>query len=90
MRRIILATVFVASATIAQAQVSPAPQSGMSPMTQPNSATNGSGSGQMPKATPSPGMSPRTVSENCGTPDEPKPCPPMPRRNLATYPANKP
>ena len=28
--------------------------------------------------------------ENCGTPDEPKPCPPMPRVPLQTYPANRP
>ena len=28
-------------------------------------------------------------SENCGTPDEPKACPPMPRRPLQHYPANK-
>ena len=26
---------------------------------------------------------------NCGTPDEPKACPPMPRRALQSYPANK-
>ena len=29
-------------------------------------------------------------SENCGTPDEPKPCPPMPRVPLQYYPANRP
>jgi len=28
-------------------------------------------------------------SENCGTPDEPKRCPPMPRHPLQHYPANK-
>lgn len=28
--------------------------------------------------------------ENCGTPDEPKPCPPMPRVPLPYYPANRP
>jgi hypothetical protein len=28
-------------------------------------------------------------TENCGTPDEPKPCPPMPRNPLPYYPANK-
>ena len=28
-------------------------------------------------------------SENCGTPDQFKPCPPMPRRPLQHYPANK-
>jgi hypothetical protein len=27
--------------------------------------------------------------ENCGTPDEPKSCPPMPRRPLNRYPANR-
>jgi hypothetical protein len=28
-------------------------------------------------------------TENCGTPDEPKPCPPLPRHPLQYYPANK-
>jgi hypothetical protein len=28
--------------------------------------------------------------ENCGTPDEPKPCPAMPRVPLQYYPANRP
>lgn len=28
-------------------------------------------------------------TENCGTPDEPKPCPPMPRVPLQYYPANR-
>jgi hypothetical protein len=27
--------------------------------------------------------------ENCGTPDEPKPCPPLPRVPLPYYPANR-
>jgi hypothetical protein len=27
--------------------------------------------------------------DNCGTPDEPKSCPPMPRRPLNHYPANR-
>ncbi len=27
--------------------------------------------------------------ENCGTPDEPKPCPPMPRHPLPYYPDNR-
>ncbi len=34
-----------------------------------------------PGANP-PGARP-TTSENCGTPDEPKACPPLPRHNLA-------
>ena len=29
---------------------------------------------------------PYADSENCGTPFEPKPCPPLPRRPLAYYP----
>ena len=28
-------------------------------------------------------------SENCGTPDQFKPCPPLPRKPLQQYPANK-
>jgi hypothetical protein len=41
-----------------------------------------------------PGVSPHQApqaynTENCGTPDEPKPCPPMPRVPLQYYPANK-
>ena len=27
---------------------------------------------------------------NCGTPFEPKPCPPLPRHPLAAYPTNRP
>ena len=27
--------------------------------------------------------------ENCGTPDEPRPCPPMPRNPLQYFPANR-
>ena len=30
-----------------------------------------------------------STAENCGTPDEPKPCPPLPRHPLQTYPANR-
>ncbi len=48
-----------------------------------------------PKAPSNPPMAARpaagtpTGAENCGTPDEFKSCPPLPRRNLPTYPANK-
>ena len=31
----------------------------------------------------------RSAGENCGTPEEPKPCPPLPRHPLPYYPANK-
>jgi hypothetical protein len=30
-----------------------------------------------------------SIEETIGTPDEPKRCPPMPRRALQTYPANR-
>ncbi len=33
---------------------------------------------------------PAYSGENCGTPDEPKPCPPLPRVPLPYYPANRP
>ena len=33
---------------------------------------------------------PAYAGENCGTPDEPKPCPPLPRHPLPYYPANRP
>jgi hypothetical protein len=32
---------------------------------------------------------PAYSAENCGTPYEPKPCPPMPRVPLQYYPANR-
>ena len=32
---------------------------------------------------------PAYSGENCGTPDQPKPCPPLPRHPLSYYPANK-
>jgi tellurite resistance protein TerA len=39
---------------------------------------------------PPPGAVAQAYSgENCGTPDEPKPCPPLPRVPLPYYPANK-
>lgn len=33
--------------------------------------------------------SPAYDEDNCGTPDEPKACPPMPRHPLPYYPANR-
>ena len=30
-----------------------------------------------------------STGENCGTPEEPKPCPPLPRHPLPYYPANR-
>jgi hypothetical protein len=36
-----------------------------------------------------PADNPAISPENCGTPDEPKPCPPLPRHPLPYYPPNK-
>lgn len=57
--------------------------------------------GYVPPSAPEPGAplyapnaGPSTSPEafntnNCGTPDEPKPCPPMPRHPLSYYPPNR-
>lgn len=53
---------------------------------QSDSGTKG-GTYSGPAGAPPPGLkADKPNSENCGTPDEPKPCPPMPRRALQTYP----
>jgi hypothetical protein len=51
-----------------------------------------SGGGPPPYAgSPAPyGGGQASSSENCGTPDDPKPCPPMPRHPLPYYPGNRP
>jgi hypothetical protein len=84
MRSIILVTAFVAWAPIAFAQtyppartVTPGPSGGASSYT------------PHPSTPPQSAMSGQPNPENCGTPDEPKACPPMPRRPLQTYPANR-
>jgi tellurite resistance protein TerA len=59
----------------------PSPPPGYYPASPPPYGYVG-GPGQRPVA---PAYSP----ENCGTPDEPKPCPPMPRVPLPYYPANR-
>ena len=46
-----------------------------------------SGASAAPAA--SAGPSAKQGSENCGTPDEFKACPPMPRHPMQTYPAHK-
>ncbi len=85
MWRVLLATTLLALAPVAYAQTNTGQMGGTS---------GGSGSmGQMssPQARPLAGsrMAGQSQGENCGTPDEPKPCPPMPRRPLRQYPANK-
>jgi hypothetical protein len=75
MRRILMATAFVALAPLAYAQQM-APNSGNSSLMPPTASIH-----------PAPGTA--SPAENCGTPDEPKPCPPLPKRNLPYYPENK-
>jgi hypothetical protein len=77
MRRIILATALVALAPVAYAQMNSGNMGGVNNM--PNRGT-------MP---PAGQMTGQPGGENCGTPDEPKACPPMPRHPLPYYPANK-
>jgi hypothetical protein len=36
-----------------------------------------------------PRPSSQAMGENCGTPDEPKPCPPLPKHNLPYYPGDR-
>jgi hypothetical protein len=42
-----------------------------------------------PTTSAAPAAGAANSSENCGTPDEFKPCPPLPRRNLPYYPGTK-
>jgi hypothetical protein len=77
MRFIFLAAALVVLAPATYAQTATGNAGGMS--SGPNRAT-----------TPPPGrMAAQQGGENCGTPDEPKPCPPLPRHPLASYPPNK-
>jgi hypothetical protein len=73
MRTIILATAFIALSPLAFAQ----PYSSGGTGSTPGPRTMGSQMAGQPS------------SENCGTPDEPKPCPPMPRHPLQHYPPDK-
>jgi hypothetical protein len=73
---IILVTSFLALAPFAYAQSNTGTMGGMNNMGRTGTTTAASMTGQ-----PDPG--------NCGTPDEPKRCPPTPRRALQTYPANR-
>jgi hypothetical protein len=84
MRPIILATALAALAPVAVAQTYP-PAS-----TAPPGPTGGTSYyPSRPAAPPQRAMSGQPDPDNCGTPDEPKACPPMPRRSLQTYPANR-
>jgi hypothetical protein len=76
MRGIILATTLIAASSIAMAQNS----GNMGGRAATGSQGTTSSSGQMAS---------QGSGENCGTPDEPKACPPLPKRPLKYYPANK-
>jgi len=76
MRIIILATSFLVLAPFAYAQSNTGAMGGMNHIGRTGTNTDAPMTVQ-----PDPG--------NCGTPDEPKRCPPMPRRALQTYPANR-
>jgi hypothetical protein len=82
MRYIILAAMLVAFAPATHAQSNSGNMGNMGggmSMSQSNRAN-------MQSSGP---MSGQAGGENCGTPDEPKACPPMPRHPLPYYPANK-
>ena len=84
MRPIILATALMALAPVTLAQTyPPGDTAGPGP-------TGGTSYYPSGPATPSrSAMNSQPDPENCGTPDEPKACPPMPRRPLRTYPENR-
>jgi hypothetical protein len=91
MRRFILATAaaFALAPTVfvplAIAQTYP---SGSVPMAGSGSAAAMPATGGTVGSTVPPSLAAGGPS-NCGTPDEPKACPPMPRHSLNYYPANK-
>ena len=83
MRPLILATALVALAPVTLAQT-------YSPAGAANPGATAGGVHPTGPATPSrKAMNSQPDPENCGTPDEPKACPPMPRRPLRTYPENR-
>ncbi|HET6196739.1 MAG TPA: hypothetical protein VFE12_13330 [Acetobacteraceae bacterium] len=83
MRAILLVTALVALSPAAFAQTGPGTMGGTPPPNAPGSAS------MMRSGTAPSTMAGRTVGENCGTPDEPKPCPPLPRHPLPSYPASR-
>jgi hypothetical protein len=76
MRYIILTAAFVVLAPVTYAQTNTGNTGGMNNPNRTNMPSNAATTGQR-------------GPENCGTPDEPKSCPPMPRHPLPYYPANK-
>jgi hypothetical protein len=78
MRHPILAAALMPLASAAFAQTTTAPAAPTQTFASP--ATNSAGTNWVVRP-PDP--------HNCGTPDEPKPCPPMPRHPLKYFPANR-
>jgi hypothetical protein len=74
MRHLIWLALLAGSISVAQAQSMSGSMAGTYPA--------GPGGAPAYKAAP-------PDASNCGTPDDPKPCPPMPRRALKTYPGPK-
>jgi hypothetical protein len=90
MRRLFLATAFVALTPLAYAQMSPGTSSGMSaPMGRGTTSDTSNTYAAGPSAPSAGRMSSQPDPNNCGTPDEPKSCPPMPRRAMNSYPDNR-
>jgi hypothetical protein len=86
MRLIVLATALIILAPATFAQTTTPGTAGQGRMGGTNAPPMASSSGASSSGTMT---SQATNPNNCGTPDEPKPCPPMPRRPLQHYPANK-
>lgn len=74
MRTIILATALMALASVTYAQPNTGNKATMNKPSDATTSSAGTTSGQ---------------GENCGTPDQFKTCPPLPRHPLPYYPANK-
>jgi hypothetical protein len=81
MRSIMLATTLILLSPLAYAQSIPGSAAGPRP--------GYTGAPPPPPPPSSTRMAGQPDPGNCGTPDEPKPCPPMPRRPLPYYPNNK-
>ena len=84
MRHIMLLTALIAVAPLAYAQTSGNQGTRSNP-----GASGPPGSMNTMAPTGSAPMAGQSDPGNCGTPDEPKPCPPMPRRAMQDYPANR-
>jgi hypothetical protein len=87
MRHLILAAALMPLAHAAWAQMNPGNTAAPAAPTQSSAGPAMSGAGGGAGGT---GWAIRPPDpNNCGTPDEPRPCPPMPRRPLQYFPANR-